>query len=162
MSEYYVDLSRGIKAPDLTADPVSGLEAGLIYYNTTMNLYRWYNGTIWVSIELPYFTSIITPPAFAVTQNNYNPTGLQTADVLRLTSTGNNSITGIVAPSPVASVTKRLINIGSGNITMINGSASSSAGNRFSSGANRAIGGGEALDIWYDITETRWKIITNI
>jgi hypothetical protein len=51
MSEYNVSLSNGIKVPDLTSDPVLGLEAGQFYFNTTSGKYRFYNGTSWGDID---------------------------------------------------------------------------------------------------------------
>jgi len=110
----------------------------------------------------PYlFSNIISPPSFSVNQNNYNPTGLEDAEVLRLTSSGPRQITGLVAPSPVRSVTKRLINIGGSNITIVNSSASSVADNRFLSNGNQILGSNEAFDIWYDTTSLRWRPVVH-
>lgn len=101
------------------------------------------------------FSSIISPTAFAAQQNNYNPTGLADANVLRLTSTGAQNITGIVAPSTTKTIT--IFNIGASNITLIDASASSAADNRFQMNGNTILNPNEGIILWYDITTARWR-----
>ena len=43
---------------NLASDPSSG-KAGQIYYNTTDNGYRYYNGTAWVSVSADAIKSIV-------------------------------------------------------------------------------------------------------
>jgi hypothetical protein len=102
-----------------------------------------------------YNSSILSPAAFAATQNNYNPAGLADANVLRLTSTGAQSITGIVAPSTTKTIT--IFNIGASNITLTDASASSVAANRFQMNGNIILGANEGVILWYDVTTTRWR-----
>lgn len=101
------------------------------------------------------FSSILTPAAFAATQNNYNPAGLSDANVLRLTSTGAQSVTGIVAPAS----TKTLVvfNIGASNITFVDASAGSTAANRFQMNGNTLLNPNEGAIFWYDVTTQRWR-----
>jgi hypothetical protein len=100
-------------------------------------------------------SSIISPAAFAATQNNYNPAGLADAVVLRLTSTGAQSITGIVAPATTKTII--IFNIGAANIALTNASASSTAANRFEFGGNKLLNPNEGITLWYDITTARWR-----
>lgn len=104
-------------------------------------------------------TGVASPAAFAATQNNWNPAGLSAASVVRMESTGAQSITGIVAPGSGAILT--LINIGASTITLEQEDASSSAANRFSlpGGVDLAIAAGHAVTLWYDSTSSRWRAI---
>jgi len=93
-------------------------------------------------------------------QNNYAPTGVGTADFLRIDGgVVNRTITGIVAPT----VTKRLtvVNVGTTNtLIFTNEDVLSAVGNRF------AVGGGldvtleinGVLTLWYDDTSSRWRV----
>ena len=101
------------------------------------------------------YSSILSPAAFAATQNNYNPAGLADANVLRLTSTGAQSITGITAPSETKTII--IFNIGAANITLTDASAGSVAANRFQMNGNTILGPNEGIILWYDITTARWR-----
>lgn len=101
------------------------------------------------------FSSILTPAAFAATQNDYNPVGLADANVLRLTSTGAQSVTGIVAPASTKTII--VYNIGAANITFVNASAGSTAANRFEMNGNTLLNPNEGAIFWYDITTQRWR-----
>ena len=46
-----------------------------------------------------FFNSPLTPTALSGTTNDYNPTGLATANVIRISATGTQYLTGIVAPA---------------------------------------------------------------
>lgn len=101
----------------------------------------------------------ITPAAFNSRQDNYNPSGLENAQVLRLAATGAQLITGIAAP--MGEKTLKIINIGIVNITLVNASVYSSPANRFSHGANFVLNNEECVDVWYDTISSRWRIVSN-
>lgn len=44
--------NKGFLLPRMASDPVSGNVAGMIYYNTTVNTVRGYNGTSWIALSL--------------------------------------------------------------------------------------------------------------
>lgn len=102
----------------------------------------------------------ISPAAISSDQNDYNPTGLSTADVLRLSSTGQYLITGLQGGSDGRIIT--INNIGTNNIILINDSAFSSAANRFLFGYG--VGGidynlspNTSIMLQYDSTSQRWR-----
>lgn len=101
---------------------------------------------------------IISPPSFAVAQNDYAPTGINSANVIRLAATLASNITGILAPSPVRSKLITLVNTSAVTLTLVNNSASSLAANRFQIGANVAITTGKSQQLWYDVTTAAWRV----
>lgn len=101
-----------------------------------------------------FLTGIITPTALAANTNDYNPSGLSTANILRASASSGVNLTGLTAQA--TGFTISLINVGSNTITLTNEDVSSVAANRFHIGANTGIGAGQSIDLWYDITLARW------
>jgi len=96
----------------------------------------------------------------AAQQNNYTPTGWDTADKLRLTLTGAQTITGFVAPTSAGTTRKAIVNIDSADaLTIANESASSTAANRIAcpGGVDLVVPFGGAAIIDYDATSSRWR-----
>jgi|SRR5713101_7129870 len=110
------------------------------------------------------FTGIITPPQITANQNDYSPTGIGTANVLRLTSNAALDITGINANTNTSGRMLVLLNVNPGltNINLRHENAGSSAANRINNltGADPSILGqfGQRI-IWYDATLSRWLTI---
>jgi hypothetical protein len=104
-------------------------------------------------------SSIVSPPSFAVSQNNYNPTGIQIASVLRLTSSAVVNVTGIIAPDTARWKKLIIFNVGANNITLANASASSSAVNRFAMNGNLLLNANEGAIFLYDQTSSRWRCL---
>lgn len=102
-------------------------------------------------------SSVISPPSFAVAQNDYNPTGLQTASVLRLTATAISNVTGITAPNTARWKKLIIFNVGTVNITLVDASASSSVANRFAMNGNLLLNPNEGCIFIYDQTSSRWR-----
>jgi len=109
-------------------------------------------------------------PQITADQNDYNPTGLADADVLRLTSDALRSITGIVAPTVNAHGRKlTLINANTAFDIRLPQSNSSAAANRFDTPSTYELGDstvswmtlrpGDIVDLIYDATSSRWKIM---
>ena len=133
----------------------------ILKYNSGLG--KWQNTDQLGAIKLGdniALTSVISPPSFNSNQDDYNPTGLSTANIIRLTSTGNRDITGIVAQR--AGTTIILINVGGSTITLENNDSSSSASNRFLMGQDRDISPNEAVMIWYDSNSSRWRVLTGV
>lgn len=99
-------------------------------------------------------TGVISPAQITANQNDYAPTGLGTASILKLSSDAARSITGLAAGGEGCVVS--LINTGSQTINLLDESASSSAANRFTLGGDVAIGAKQAILLRYDSTASRW------
>lgn len=85
------------------------------------------------------FSNIITPADITTSVNDYNPTDLDDAHGLALTSTANVNITGLTSTGFTLGRQIIIFNRGNFNITLVNESASSSAANRFSLPNNHVI-----------------------
>lgn len=102
-----------------------------------------------------YCDAVVSPPSFSSNQDNYNPTGLSSACELRLTTTAQVNLTGIVAQSDGFELT--LTNEGNHPITLTN-DATSTAANRFLFGFNYNLASNKSVRIRYDATVSRWRI----
>lgn len=108
---------------------------------------------------------VITPTALSGDVNNYNPAGLDGANVLRLGGgASDRNITGLTAPSTARGKLLLLVNIGTTNsLVLKNASGSSAAGNTFqgASAADVTVHKGGSVWLWYDPTGLVWCPITN-
>jgi len=108
-------------------------------------------------------TGDITPTTLSAAQNNYNPTGLSTASVLRLeASSADRNITGLAGGADGRVVI--IHNIGTTyTIFLLDESASSTDINRFALGAHHlAIAPDYAIILQYDSTSQRWRAMGTI
>jgi len=96
--------------------------------------------------------------SITASQNNYNPVGLSTCNVIRISSSASYNITGLTAQESGRTI--MIINIGTQAITLVTESASSTESNRFASPSNQ-LGAKENAILWYDITSARWRVIAN-
>lgn len=99
----------------------------------------------------------ITPTALSADQNNYNPTGLSTATVLRLEASGaNRSITGLAGGSDGRIIV--IHNVGSTyTLFLIDESTSSDADKRFALNGTIDITPDSVVMLQYDSTSIRWR-----
>ena len=97
----------------------------------------------------------ITPSTIASTQNDYAPTNLHKATVLRLASDASRDITGLEARN---NAIKFIFNVGSFDIVLKDEDAGSDAGNRFALNGDVTIAADEGALLWYDSTSTRWRM----
>lgn len=104
------------------------------------------------------FTGVISPTQLTGNTDNWDPTGLSTAAVIRMSSDAGRNLTGIVAQTGGRRIT--LLNIGAYTITLVH-DATSTAANRFYCPGlgNLSLRGGGGVDIWYDATTARWRVI---
>lgn len=119
-----------------------------------------WNGTAITNANLSNIirnTGIISPPALTVDENNYNPSGLSTTNVIRLDATTNIIINGLLAQESGRRII--IFNISSFKITLSNNTTSIAA-NRFLLDANIILGSNESCELWYDIISIRWRIIS--
>jgi Head domain of trimeric autotransporter adhesin len=102
-------------------------------------------------------TGDLTPATIAASQNDYNPANLSTASVLRLTASGAFNITGLAGGADGRLLV--LINVGASNITLVDESALSTAANRFALVADEVLVPDEAVQLLYDATSQRWRLV---
>lgn len=100
-------------------------------------------------------TGVISPPALTANQDNYNPTGLATASLLRLTSDATRSITGMAGVANGRIL--KLINVGTQKIILV-AEGGSTAANRFSLEADLCLWPNDSASIWYDSASSRWRL----
>ena len=103
------------------------------------------------------FTSIITPPALTANTEDYNPTGLDSAAIVRLSATTDVELRGLAAST--AGRTIFLYNINTGSITLMAEAATSAAPNRFALQGDVTLQQHQATLLQYDATTSRWRII---
>lgn len=99
----------------------------------------------------------VTPPALTGNTNNLVITNIQTAIIIRLSSTGNHRLTGLVPFNDNKAWMLFLANVGTGNIILKNNDAASSANNRFLIGGNKKIQQDEGILLFYDPISKRWR-----
>lgn len=113
------------------------------------------NGTLGTNFHTTISPSILT----AGMTNNWNPTGLATAWIIRMSGDDKFEIvTGITAPSFAKRLT--IHNIGSNAILFATDNTSSTAGNRFSFGRDVVLFAGKSIEIIYDPTSARWRLVS--
>lgn len=101
---------------------------------------------------------VITPTALAANTDDWNPTGLSTADIIRMSSSAAYNITGIVAPSDDRIII--LDNVGAFSITLKHDTTSTAA-NRFFCPNDADLVLAKDTNVWlqYDLASLRWRII---
>ncbi len=97
----------------------------------------------------------LTPSQITANQNDYNPSSLSEASVLRLNSNASRNITGLQGGVDGRVLT--VFNIGSNPIVLKNQSTSSVAGNRFALGTDVTLTTDQGISLIYDSTSQRWR-----
>lgn len=103
-------------------------------------------------------SGVISPSSLSANQNDWAPSGLASATVVRVTASTAVSVTGIAAQTSGSWVVLQNIST-SNSITLADASASSSAANRFSLGADYLLGPQQGVLLRYDGTLSRWVVI---
>lgn len=101
------------------------------------------------------FASVLNV-SIASSTNNLVIQGIEGAVLIRITSTGNFAITGLVNPDPQS---RQIIvfNAGLNNITLKNNDINSSAINRFLIGSDKLLQADEGVALVYDSVSQRWR-----
>ena len=100
----------------------------------------------------------ISPAQITANQNDYNPTGLSTAAVLRLTSDASRNITSITGGTDGRVLV--IHNVGSFNIVLTDDDgATGTAANRFALSESHTLLPDASAVIQYDSTSSRWRMI---
>lgn len=102
---------------------------------------------------------VISPTQITSNQNDYAPTSLSTATLIRLTTDASRNVTGLTGGASGRLLT--IYNVGSFPIVFTNEDAGSSAANRFTVGADTTLNANESLFLQYDSTTSRWRKINS-
>lgn len=103
------------------------------------------------------FSGDISPSQITANQNDYNPTGLSNAGVVRLSSDAERDLSGLAGGADGRILI--LSNVGSNNIRLLDESASSTATNRFLLiTTHYYLTPEKEIVIQYDSTLSRWKV----
>jgi hypothetical protein len=105
-------------------------------------------------------SGVISPPQITANQNDYSPTGIGDASVIRASTDATRTITGILRGDEGQML--RIENIGSQPISLAHESASSTAVNRILCGASVTVPPGGAVDLRYDAVSFRWRSFGHI
>jgi hypothetical protein len=131
----------------------------LVYDNGTN---KWFNTD---SLNVANFagvtrlTGVITPVPISSNIDDYNPPSLNNANVLRISSTINIELTGLVAQSEGYFLW--VFNVGTNDIKLKENNSSSSANNRFLINGDINIKEDESVLLWYDISSLRWRTLNH-
>ena len=103
-------------------------------------------------------TGIISPAQLVANTNNWNPTGLASCSVIRVSTDVSRNLTGIVAQSSGTRIT--ICNIGTTDLVLVH-NATSTATNQFlcPGSANFTLNANDSVDIWRDTTSDRWRVV---
>lgn len=96
----------------------------------------------------------ITPAQITAQADDYAPTGNSTASVLRLSTDATQTLTGLAGGTD--GIIKIIHNVGANDLVIADGSASSTAANRFKIGADLTVPAQASVMLRYDATESRW------
>lgn len=102
-------------------------------------------------------TGVISPAQLTANTDNWSPTGLATASLIRLSTDASRNLTGIAAQAAGTELT--LMNVGTQNCVLVH-QATSTAANQFKlpGGTNITLGADAAVTLWYDGTTSRWRV----
>lgn len=102
---------------------------------------------------------VLSPSQITSNQNDYNPTDLSTATILRLTSDASRNITGLQGGASGRII--GIINVGSNNIVLKkDDGATSTAANRFDFSNDVTLSAKHGCIMIYDSTSSRWRLIS--
>jgi hypothetical protein len=101
----------------------------------------------------------ISPTQITADQNDYNPTGLADAVVLRLATDATRTVTGLAGGADGRIL--KIINVGGNNLILAHNSASSSATNRFAlpAATDFTLQNREGVELIYDSTSGFWRAL---
>lgn len=135
--------------------------------NDTGELRLQFSTTVGLAIETSGATDVrqqfqvsnaISPAQLTGNTDNWSPTGLSTASVIRLSTDAARDITGIAAQPGGTLIL--LCNIGTQN-AVLKHDVTSTAANRFlcPGSADFTLNANDSVKIWYDPTSSRWRVV---
>lgn len=100
----------------------------------------------------------ISPAQITSNQDNYAPTGIATASILRLNTDASRNLTGITTGADGRLLL--VLNIGSFPLVLVD-DATSTAANRFQLNGDVTLAADEGVVLWYDSTSSRWRLVAD-
>jgi len=97
----------------------------------------------------------ISPSQITSNQNDYNPSGLSAASVLRLSTDASRNITGLQGGADGRIF--KLLNVGANPLVLKTQDANSSVANRFDLENDITLLPDQGIVLWYDATDNRWR-----
>lgn len=94
--------------------------------------------------------------ALSADANDWAPTGIATASIIRVNASSAVSVSGLLAAA-VDGTLLILDNVGAFNVTLLASSASSAAANRFLIPRPIVLGPNQSVTLKYDLTAARWR-----
>ena len=118
------------------------------------------NLTLDVGAKDFYLNAAISPAQITSNQNDYNPSGILTANTLRLSTDASRNITGL---SNAGDQGRWMIihNVGSNSIILKDEDAGSLATNRFALASDIILQADQVTQLWYDGTNSRWRAVSS-
>lgn len=143
--------NANIVTEDENADPINS-------FGNTQYEYENFKGVLQI------MANIITPSTIIADQDDYNPTGFSTANMMRLNLAGDRVITGFEAPPVGVDRIFYFQNISNSKLKLKNNDSSSTAENRILNKdyGEKTFKKGEGGAYWYDHTSSRWRPYTRI
>lgn len=101
----------------------------------------------------------ITPTQLAANTDDWAPTGLSTASIIRVSTDALRNLTGLTGGADGRLL--GLVNVGSFGLKLVAESASSVAANRFGMTADWTLQPGRSCALCYDATSARWRFFVS-
>lgn len=147
----------------LSARPAAGSN-GAHYFATDTGLWYRDNGASWDTLgpnQIPGQLALmgrISPAQIAANTDNWNPTGLASAAVIRASTDASRNLTGLVGGSDGRVVL--LGNVGAFDLVLKH-DATSTAANRFycPNNADKTLNQNASAWLMYDTTSSRWRVV---
>lgn len=157
------NVAAAINGASAKATPVAADKVGLIdsEASNALKTLTWSALLALISANLSAsvaFTGVISPTQITADENNYAPTGFETASIIRLSSNAARIITGIQGGASGRIMV--LANAGSFDITLARENASSLTTRRFAFMSDFVLRPGQTVMLVYDSTVSRWRLVT--
>jgi hypothetical protein len=105
----------------------------------------------------------ISPSSITSDQNDYNPTGMARANILRLTNDNVRQITGLAGGYDGRRIAIQVLDTAEGPIILRDQNTSSTAANRFILPIRRVmLWPGDVAELWYDGVSSRWRFLSHV
>jgi hypothetical protein len=159
--------------PTVNDDLNKGFTVGSFWFNRSINkcyicLNNTQNNAVWklltltdedgnTVIEKGLQLNGVANVSLTANTNNLVINNLENSTIIRIQSSGNINLTGIVPPDINKTFYINILNVGSLNITFINNSNSSLNENKFLIGSNVIVQANEGLILIYDVVNLKWR-----
>lgn len=107
-------------------------------------------------------TAALSPAQITATTDDYAPTGIADAAILRIDTDASHTLSGIAAPSP--DFARRLIveYVGVNEIVLLAEGTNSTAANRFALPEDTTLGPNQSIELLRDVALARWVAVGGV